>query len=91
MKDEFLLENCVILYEDEHFAVGFGFDSVNQCANRVGLRWTGKNEGNAFPKGSGGQPRWLFLPEQFADSFLRSLLYKKGANDDEIIKAIKRL
>ena len=91
MEKEFLLENNVILYEDEHFAIAIGYDSVNKHDNRIGLRWTGKKEGSPFPKGSGGQPRWFFLPEQFTESFLRSLLYKKCANNDEIIKALGTL
>ena len=91
-----LFDKEVVLYkptdkDEECVEVVIGYDTVNECENRVGLRWTGENGGNPFPKGSGGQPRYFFLPKQFTESFLRSILYKKGANDEKIIEAIKNL
>lgn len=91
MEKEFLIEVKYHLYEDDYFAIVMGYDGVNERDNRIGLRWTGKKVGSPFPKGSGAQPRWFFLPEQFTESFLRSLLYKKGAKNDEIIKALGAL
>lgn len=89
-------ENEIILYEDRHFWVSFGFDKIEKCY-RVGLMWKEiENKCKAYPIGRDGQPQWFRVSYNLAIDFLQMLQNKQPKdnmtiNKDEIDKAIKEL
>lgn len=89
-------ESEIILYEDRHFWVSFGFDKTEKHY-RVGLMWKEvKNECQAYPIGRDGQPQWFRIGYNLAIDFLQMLKNKQPKdnmtiNKNEIDKAIKEL
>lgn len=86
-----------ILYQDKYFAVAIGDDRDcdGECIE-IGIRWhrnrieEGKDNPIGYPH-SHGHPCWFIMPDNLAIDFLKTLIGKVGAEDEEICKAIKIL
>lgn len=60
------------LYEREGFTVAFGVWEDKDYA--IAVRWDGEGDAPGFPRGSGGQPKWLVLHRDLRWSFVCTLL-----------------
>lgn len=71
-----------VVYKDDLFEVVVGEASTNKGELSIGLRTLTE----PFPKDS-----YLVFPSHFGIEFLKMFIYEKGADDGEIIEAIRTL
>lgn len=78
-----------ILFQDARFSVAY---SYYEDELRIGMRWNGEDEitDKGYPI-SRARPSWMMFYNVLAIDFLKSMIGKNGANDEQIIKVIHKL
>ena len=78
-----------ILFQDARFSVAY---SYYEDELRIGMRWNGEDEESdkGYPI-SRTRPSWMMFHDVLAIDFLKSMIGKNGAKDEQIIQAIHKL
>jgi hypothetical protein len=84
-RDNFKAEK--ILFNSEKFAIAYG--SFRDEGGYIGMRWTHTKKG--YPFSSKGEPQWFMLERELDTAILLSLIGKKGAEEEDVIKLYKSL